>query len=56
MNAQSLGRGEYFPTFIDDYTHYTWVYVRKQKSEVFVKFQKWKPLAENETGFKLKVP
>ena len=55
MNAPSLGGGEYFLTFIDDYTHYMWVYVLKQKSEVFDTFQKWVALIENESGHKLKV-
>ena len=55
MNTPSLGRGEYFLTFIDDCTHYTWVYVLKWKSEIFDKFQKWKALVENKSGHKLKV-
>ena len=54
MNSPSLGGGEYFLTFIDDYTHYTWVYILKHKSEVFSKFQKWKALVENASGQKLK--
>ena len=55
MNTPSLGGEEYFLTFIDDYTHYTRVYVLKQKSEVFDKFLKWKALVENQSGHKLKV-
>ena len=54
MNSPSLGGGEYFLTFIDDYTHYTWVYILKHKSEVFSKFKKWKALMENACGQKLK--
>ena len=54
MNSPSLGGGEYFLTFIDDCTHYTWVYVLKHKSEVFKRFQKWKALVENISGQKLK--
>ena len=50
MNTPSLGRGEDFLTFIDDYTHYTWVYVLKQKSETFNKFQNWKALIETKAG------
>ena len=38
MNAKSLGGAEYFLTFIDDLSHYTWVYVLK-KDEVFKYFQ-----------------
>ena len=40
MNSSSLGKVEYFLTFIDDCTHYAWVYVLKWKSEVFDWFQK----------------
>ena len=55
MNSTSLGGAEYFLTFIDDYTHYTWVYVLKHKSEVFDRFLKWKALVENASGKRLKV-
>ena len=34
ISSSSLGKAEYFVTFIDDKTHYTWVYVMKHKSEV----------------------
>ena len=34
MNTQSLGGALYFFTFVDDKSHYTWVYVLKHKSEV----------------------
>ena len=33
---------EYFVVFIDDMTHYVWIYVIKHKHEVFQKFQEWK--------------
>ena len=39
MNAQSQSGGEYFLTFIDDKTHYVWVYI---KDQVFKQFLKWK--------------
>ena len=55
LNSSSLGGAEYFLTFIDDCTHYTWVYVLKRKSEVFDRFKKWKALVENASGKKLKV-
>lgn len=53
MSTQSLGGGEYFLTFIDDKTRYTWVYVLKHKHQVFAKFLEWKAAAENSTGQKL---
>ena len=50
MNAKSLGGAEYFLTFIDDFSHYTWVYVLKKKDEVFKYFQEWKALVERSSG------
>ena len=32
---QILGGAEYFLTFLDDKTHYTWVYSLKNKDQVF---------------------
>ena len=55
MGAKSLGGAEYFLTFIDDNTHYVWVYVLKHKDEVFGKFLEWKALVEKSSGRKLKV-
>ena len=54
MNTQSLGGAEYFLTFLDDKTHYVWVYVLKRKNQVFEKFLEWKALVEKATGRKLK--
>ena len=55
MNAKSLGGAEYFLTFIDDFSHYTWVYVLKKKDEVFKYFQEWKALVERSSGKKLNI-
>ena len=55
VNAKSLGGAEYFLMFIDDFTHYTWVYVLKKKSDVFKCFIVWKALVENCSGKKLKI-
>ena len=54
MNAKSLGGAEYFLTFIDDFTHYTWIYILKKKDEVFKCFVEWKALVEKSSGRKLK--
>ena len=35
INSPSLGGAEYFLTFIDDKTHYVWIYALKNKHEVF---------------------
>ena len=45
----SLSGSEYFVTFIDNYSHYTWVYVLKRKDQVFESFLEWKALVENFT-------
>ena len=54
MSTQSLSGAQYFLTFTDDKTRYTWVYVLKRKGEVFDKFIKWKAMVELSTGVKLK--
>ena len=54
MNTQSLSGAQYFLTFIDDKTRYTWIYVLKRKDEVFKYFVEWKALVEKSTGQKLK--
>ena len=55
LNAKSLGGAEYFLTFIDDKTRFTWVYLLKRKDEVFQRFVEWKAMVENSGGGKLKV-
>ena len=35
ISSPSLGLAEYFVIFIDDHTHYVWVYEIKHKNEVF---------------------
>ena len=54
INARSFGGAEYFLTFIDDCTHYTWVYMLKHKNKVFDCFLCWKALVEKSSGRKLK--
>ena len=54
ISSPSLNRAEYFVVFIDDKTHYVWVYVIKHKDEVFQKFMEWKSLVENSSGHKVK--
>ena len=54
MNATSLSGGEYFLTFIDDNTRFTWIYVLNHKDEIFPCFLEWKAQVERSTGRKLK--
>ena len=55
IGTKSLGGGEYFVTFLDDHTRYVWVYILKQKSEVFRCFREWKALVEKSSGRKIKI-
>jgi len=54
LNPNSLGGGNYFVTFIDDCSHYTWVYIIKTKDEVFEVFKDFKTLVENQFNAKVK--
>jgi hypothetical protein len=42
-------------SFIDDYSHKTWVYLLKSKDEVFGKFKEFKALIENLSERKIKI-
>ena len=55
IGTESLGGANYFLTFIDDMTHYVWVYALKTKDEVFKYFLEWKTQAEKSSGHQLKV-
>ena len=54
LETHSLSHAFYFLTFIDDFTHKTWVYFLKYKSETFSKFQEFKTMVENESNKKIK--
>jgi len=54
IGSRSLSGAEYFMTFVDDCTHYTWVYVLKNKSDVFDRFCEWKALVEKLSGQQVK--
>jgi len=51
----SLAKNNYFLIFIDDFSRKTWVYLLKQKSEVFTTFMKFKVVVEKESGRQIKV-
>ena len=55
LNPGSLGGGYYFVTFIDDASRYTWIYILKNKSDVFNTFKNWKSLVENLYEKKIKI-
>jgi hypothetical protein len=54
MSAASLSGYVYYVSFIDDYSHKTWIYLLKAKNEVFGKFKEFKALVENLTERKLR--
>ena len=54
MGKKFLGGAEYFLTFLDDKTHYTWVYALKTKDQVYSKFKEWKAEVETRTGKRVK--
>ena len=55
MNPCSNGGGQYFLTFIDHFSHYVWVYILKEKSQVFEKFKEWKLLVEKQFNKSVKI-
>lgn len=54
MGHPSLNKAEYFVTFVDGYSHYTWVYPLQRKDQVLETFINWKTMVENISGKKLK--
>ena len=54
ISSPSLSQAEYFIVFVDDKTHYVWIYVVKHKHEVFGKFVEWRSLVEKSSGYKVK--
>lgn len=43
---QSVGRNKYYVSFIDDYSRFTWIYLIKNKSDVFQVFVNFQQLVE----------
>ena len=54
LEAKSLSGAEYFVTFINDKSRYVWIYILKNKSEVFKKFLEWKSMVEKSSCEKIK--
>ena len=46
---------KYFVTFIDDFSHFTWVYFLRAKGEVFSLFQRFLTLLETQFSASIKV-
>jgi hypothetical protein len=54
VDREGTGGERYFMLVIDDFSRLTWVSFLREKFDVFEKFKKFKALAENQTGRKLK--
>ena len=54
IEVKSMSHKEYFLSFVDDKTRYSWTYTIKKKSEVYDTFMEWKAMVERECGRKLK--
>ena len=55
MTTTSLSGYVYYVSFIDDYSHKTWIYFLKGKNEVFSKFKEFKALVENLSEKKINI-
>ena len=55
MTTMSLSGYVYYVSFIDDYSHKTWIYFLKGKNEVFSKFKEFKALEENHSEKKINI-
>ena len=54
MSSNSLSGYAYYVSFIDDYSHTTWIYLLKIKDDFFNKFKEFKSLVENHTEKNIK--
>jgi hypothetical protein len=54
MSTTSLRGYVYYVSFIDDYSCKTWIYLLKEKNEMFGKFKQFKALVENLIEWKIK--
>ena len=52
ISEKSIGGAQYFLTFTDHKSRYTWTYFLKSKDEVCNRLIEWKALVENATGKK----
>jgi Integrase core domain len=52
---ESFNGYRYFIIFIDDFSKTTWLYLMKNKSKVFSKFQEFYTFVENQFDAKIKI-
>jgi hypothetical protein len=51
----SISKERFVLIFVDDFSHFTWIYFLRQKSEVFQHLKDFKALVETQFGKKIKV-
>jgi hypothetical protein len=51
--VESVGRYKYYVSFIDDFNNFTWIYLIKNKSDVFQVFQSFQTLVERQFNRKI---
>jgi hypothetical protein len=51
----SINKTRFFLIFVDDFSHFTWIYFLRQKSEAFQHLKDFKALVETQSGKKIKV-
>jgi histone deacetylase 1/2 len=49
----SVGRHNYYVSFIDDFSKFTWIYLIKKKYDVFQVFHNFQALVEQQFGRKI---
>ena len=54
MSDKTLGGNLYYVSFVDNYSHKTWIYLLKSKDRVFEKFHEFKAQVENVTRRRIK--
>lgn len=55
FEVPSIGGNKYFVSFVDEFSRMMWLYLIKTKGEVFEVFQKFKVMAEKQSGMSLKI-
>jgi hypothetical protein len=53
LTIDSFGRKQYYVSFINDYSKFTWIYLLRHKSEVSKYFLEFQQLVERMTGRKI---
>jgi transposase InsO family protein len=51
--CDSFGRYQYYVSFIDDHSKFTWIYLLKHKSDVFQRFREFQSLVERQFDRKI---